>query len=154
MADETAETSSAPEEEQAPAKAQAKATTPRAARRRKKQGKKRGAVAKPQRSYPRVPFNTALEVAQKIKELNGGNPWAPADVANAIGVGARTTNFFYVTAAARDFGLTIGTRDAERIELAPLGRELVYAGNSETERKKRLEAFFKVDVFKKVFEHY
>ncbi len=47
----------------------------------------------------------------KIKELNGGNAWTPADVAAALGMGTKSSDFYYVTAAARDFGLTTGTRD-------------------------------------------
>lgn len=41
-----------------------------------------------------------------------------------------------MTAASRDYGLTIGTRDAEKIALADLGREIVYAPNAETEQRK------------------
>jgi hypothetical protein len=122
---------------------------------RGKQVKKAAApVAKPQRSFPRVTFVSALRIAQRIKELNGGNPWPPEDVARALGVGASTGSFFYITAASRDFGLTVGTRDAERIELTPLGREIVYAPDAESERNKKIEALFKVEVFRKVYEHY
>jgi hypothetical protein len=93
-------------------------------------------------------------VAQKIKELNGGNPWATGEVAKAIGIGPRSTNFFYLIAAARDFGFTIGSRDTERIELAELGREIVYAPNPEVEHAKKLEAFYRIEIFKKVLEYY
>lgn len=68
---------------------------------------------------------------------------------------AKSNNkFFYTAQAARDYGLTIGTRDTEKIELAPLGREIFFAGDEETKRTKMLEAFFSIDVFKRVFEHY
>ena len=56
---------------------------------------------------------------------NGGNPWPPEDVAKAIGLSHRTTRFFYLTAAARDYGLTEGTRDAAQISLTPLGNAVV-----------------------------
>lgn len=90
----------------------------------------------------------------KIKELNGGNPWTPADVAAAIGMGAKSSEFYYVTAAARDFGLTSGTRDTAKIEITDLGREIVYAPNPEVERTKKIEAFSKVELFNKVLKHY
>jgi hypothetical protein len=109
---------------------------------------------KPQRPFPKVLFRNAIQVPLKIKELNGGNPWPPADVANALEVGSSTGHFYYITAAARDFGLTVGTRDSERIEITSLGRQVVYAPDPETERRSKVEAFFKVEIFRKVFEHY
>jgi hypothetical protein len=110
--------------------------------------------ARAKRPYPVTTLAKALGVAQKIKELNGGNPWAPADVAVALGIGAKSPNLFYITAASRDFGLTIGTREAETISLADLGREIVYAPNVEVERQKKIEAFLRIEIFKKVLEHY
>jgi hypothetical protein len=106
------------------------------------------------RPYPRTTFEDALQVALKIKELNGGNPWATSDVATAVGVGAKSPKFFYLTAASRDFGLTVGTRETPRIELAELGREIVYAPNAQIEREKKIEAFLKVPIFKRVLDHY
>lgn len=123
-------------------------------RRRQPKKARTASPTKPQRSFPRVTFVRAIRIAQKIKELNGGNPWPPEDVARALEVGASTGSFFYITASSRDFGLTVGTRDSERIELTPLGRAIVYAPDAESEKNKKIEAFFKVDVFRKVYEHY
>lgn len=125
--------------------------------RRKTGRRKKGAGRPPSRStrpFPKVLLSKALEIAQKIKELNGGNPWTPVQIADAIGMGPRSPDFYYVTAASRDFGLTIGTRDTETIALTELGRELVYAPSPEVERAKKLEAFNKVELFKKVLHHY
>lgn len=114
----------------------------------------KSAVPKPRRPYPFTTLTKALQVAQKIKELNGGNPWAPSDLAEALGIGRKSPNLFYITAASRDFGLTIGTREAETIALAELGREIVYAPNIQVEREKKIEAFLRVGIFKKVLDHY
>jgi hypothetical protein len=65
-----------------------------------------------------------------------------------------TNKFFYVTTAARDYGLTVGTRDTTNIELTDLGRAIVYADNPDTQRQKKIEAFFKVEKFKQVYDHY
>jgi len=65
-----------------------------------------------------------------------------------------TSKFFYVTSAARDYGLTVGTRDTATIALADLGRAIVYADNAEIQRTKKVEAFFKVEKFKQVYDHY
>jgi hypothetical protein len=72
----------------------------------------------------------------------------------SLGVTRNNNKFFYTAAAARDYGLTVGTRDTDKIELAPLGRETFFAGDEETKNKKLLEAFFSIDIFKRVFEHY
>ncbi len=106
------------------------------------------------RPYPRVTLEDSLSVAYKIKELNGGNPWASSQVAVAVGVGAKTDKFFYLTAASRDFGLTIGTRETAEIKLTDAGRDVVYAPNPQVEREKKIEAFLRIAIYKKVLEHY
>jgi len=118
----------------------------------KKSDKKQ--VSSPRRVYPRVTLEKALEVAQKIKDLNGGNPWAPSEIASALNMGPQSPKFFYVTAAARDFGLTTGTRDTQTIELAERGRAIVYAPNPEVEHQKKIEAFLSIGIFQKVLDHY
>jgi len=109
---------------------------------------------KTRRPYPKVMLEKALEVPYKIKELNGGNPWAPAQVAEAVNMSPKTPDFYYLTAASRDFGLTLGTRETLTIALTDFGRELVYAPSPEVERAKKLEAFHKIDLFNKVLLHY
>ena len=61
-------------------------------------------------------------------------------------MGAKSNNFYYITAAARDFGLTIGTRGAAKIELAELGKEIIYAPNPQVEHEKKVEAFLNIEV--------
>lgn len=118
----------------------------------KKLKAKRGRSSRP---YPAKTLEEALVIPQAIREKNNGNPWDTEDVAQAsLGVARRTNNFFYTAAAARDYGLTAGTRDTEKIELAPLGRDIFFAGDDETKKTKLLEAFFAIDIFKRVFEHY
>jgi len=109
---------------------------------------------KQQRPYPKVTIERALQVAIKIKELNGGNPWTPADIADAIEIGPRSPDFYYVTAASRDFGITTGTRDTATIELTDLGREIAYAPSKDAESAKKIEAFHSIDLFARVLKHY
>jgi hypothetical protein len=40
-----------------------------------------------------------------------------------VGIG---NNYFYLTAACRDYGITIGTHESPKIELTALGRIIVY----------------------------
>jgi hypothetical protein len=108
-----------------------------------------------QRPYPQKTLQEALTLPEKIKEKNNGNPWPTTDVASACGyTNLRTGSFILLTTSARDFGLTVGTNSTETIDLATLGREIVYADNPDTERKNKIKAFFSIDVFKKVYEYY
>jgi hypothetical protein len=88
-----------------------------------------------------------------MKENNGGNPWEPEEIRKAIGIG-QGNPWYYLTAASRDYGLTIGTREAAKIALAELGREIVYAPDPETERTLKQQAFLNIEIFKKVLEYY
>ena len=113
----------------------------------------KGKNPKAQRSYPLITIESCLIIAQKIKELNGGNAWTPKAVANAINI--RDTNkLFYYTAASRDFGFTVGTMKATEIALTEFGRATVYAPNPESERLKKIEAFLKIEIFKNVLDYY
>src|SRR5467141_2432435 len=85
-------------------------------------------------SFPRATLEEALKIPYAIKEHNGGNPWEPEEIRKAIGAGTGGNAFFYLTAASRDYGLTTGTKAAEKIALADLGREIVYAPNPEAEK--------------------
>jgi hypothetical protein len=105
------------------------------------------------RSYPIVTVEKCLIIAQKIKEKNGGNAWAPKEVKEAINV-KDTNKFFYHTQASRDFGFTIGTRDSKEIALTDFGRSTVYAPNLQTERTKKIEAFLRIEIFKNVLDYY
>ncbi|BBZ94337.1 hypothetical protein BRDID11004_47600 [Bradyrhizobium diazoefficiens] len=89
-----------------------------------------------------------------IKNNNGGNPWPPSDVANAVGLSVKTPNFFYLAAASRDFGLTEGGRDSKMISLTDAGRDVVYAPSKEEENAALRKALLHVDIFRKVLDYY
>lgn len=116
----------------------------------RKKRKKAPAVDRP---YPRRTLEEALRVPRSIRENNGGNPWAPTEVAKSLEVGM-SAQFFYLTAASRDFGLTEGTRDAQTISLTDLGKQAVYPTSAEAEDEAKLEAFYNVDLFKSLVEYY
>jgi hypothetical protein len=129
----------------------------------KKQRKKAKRVAKArsktafnrlQRPYPRVSLEQALRIPTALKEKNVGNPWPPEDVAKAVGLSKNNPDFFYLAAAARDFGFTDGSRDSQEIKFTDFGRQTVYADSEEDEDLRLREALLKVDIFKKVLEYY
>lgn len=121
---------------------------------KKPTAKKAAKKAPPKRPYPRILLEQALKIPYALKDKNGGNPWPPADVAKSIGLSFKNTDFFYLAAASRDFGLTDGSRDSDNISLTEFGRDLVYAPGKAEEKKKLLEALLKVDIFKKVLDYY
>jgi hypothetical protein len=104
--------------------------------------------------FPRAPLEEALKIPYAIKEHNGGNPWEPDEIRQAVGAGTGGNAWFYLTAASRDYGLTAGTRDAEKIALADLGRDIVYAPDPDAEKALKVRAFLNVDIFKRVLEYY
>ena len=99
------------------------------------------------RPFPRRTLEQALRVPRAIKEKNGGNEWDSKEVAAALGIRAGSANFWYLTAASRDYGLTIGTRDSAVISITDLGRRAVYPGSDEEESGALREAFLMVEPF-------
>ena len=69
--------------------------------------------AKVKWSFPRYTLEQALKLPHGLKEFHGGNPWEPEELRMAIGAPVGNA-WFYLSAASRDYGLTIGTRDADK----------------------------------------
>lgn len=111
------------------------------------------AKAKVKYPFPRATLEKALQIPYSIKEHNGGNPWEPEEIRKAVGTPQGNT-WYYHTAASRDYGLTLGTREAAKIALTDLGREIAYAPDSDTELALKKQAFLSVEIFKKVLEYY
>ena len=103
--------------------------------------------------FPRTTLEKALKIPYAIKDLNGGNPWEPEEIRKAVGT-PQGNSWYYHTAASRDYGLTLGTREAIKISLEELGREIVYAPDPTTELTLKKQAFLKIEIFKKVLEYY
>ncbi|WP_395686211.1 hypothetical protein [Caenimonas koreensis] len=62
--------------------------------------------SKVKRAFPVNSLEDARRVADAIKQYNMGNPWAPGEIATALGMGAGSSTYYYLTAASRDYGLT------------------------------------------------
>ncbi|MCE5322867.1 hypothetical protein LLG46_06060 [bacterium] len=106
------------------------------------------------RQFPINALEEAIRIAQIIRDCNGGNPWAPGEIAKVLKMGERSNNLFYLTASSRDYGLTVGTNRAGKIELTNLGKQIVYPTSPEAEVDALKKAFFNVDLFKAVYDHY
>jgi hypothetical protein len=121
---------------------------------KKKPNKKSSRKAPSKRPFPKDTVLNALRIAEKIKELNGGQPWESKEVAKAVEIGFSTNNFYYLTAAGRDYALTSGTSKTPKIQIAELGRQILYAPDPATEKNKKIEAFLNIPIFKAVLNHY
>ncbi len=115
--------------------------------------KKAPAVAKAKRSFPQSGLEECVKLVNAIKEFNAGNPWAPREIAKVLGVGM-SNNYFYLTAACRDYGLTVGTRDTAKIELTDLGRSLAYPKTPAMQSEALNIAFRNISLFQKVYDYY
>ena len=119
----------------------------------KKTKKKASKPRKAKRNFPHNSIEDCRKIADAIKDLNAGNPWGSADVAKAID-SSMSNPFFYLTASSRDYGLTIGTRNTPKIELADLGKSLVYPKSPDEEYRAIENAFRGIDIFRKVYDYY
>ena len=143
-----------PLKEQSPKKRASKRAGKKSAKKGKKQTTAKTSKAAARRPYPRVTLEQALKVPLALKNNNGGNPWPPEDVANAVGLSVKNTDFFYLAASSRDFGLTEGGRDSQIISLTESGRDVVYAPNKDEEKEALKSALLKVEIFRKVLDYY
>lgn len=109
--------------------------------------------AKAKRSFPLSGLEECVKLVTAIKEYNAGNPWAPKEIAQVLGVGL-SNNYFYLTAACRDYGLTVGTRDTAKIELTDLGRSLAYPKSPVMHSEALNTAFRNISLFQKVYDYY
>ncbi|MGI8804353.1 MAG: hypothetical protein ACR2IN_01405 [Thermoleophilaceae bacterium] len=111
-------------------------------------------TSSPNRPFPRRTLENALRIPRALREHNGGQPWPPAEVARALDLGAQSGNFFYLTSAAKQYGLTEGTSRTSEIALTELGRRAVFPSSAEEERAALRDAFLNVQVFRQVLQHY
>lgn len=111
-------------------------------------------MASKNRPFPRRTLEQALRVPRTLRDKNGGQPWDAAEVAKALNLGPKSANFFYLTSASKQYGLTEGSSQTAEIKLTELGRRAVYPSSAEEERAALRDAFLNVPVFRRVLEHY
>lgn len=113
----------------------------------------KSAVVKAKRTFPQFGLEECHRLVNAIKEFNAGNPWSPKEIAASLNMGTGS-NYFYLTAACRDYGLTIGTRDTAKIELTELGRNLVYPKTPAMLAEALNSSFRNIVLFQKVYDYY
>ncbi len=70
------------------------------------------------------------------------------------GSARKSGNFFYLTSASKQYGLTDGSSQTTELALTDLGRRAVYPSSPEEERTALRDAFLHVQAFRRVLEHY
>jgi hypothetical protein len=63
------------------------------------------------RPFPLNTLEDALSIPNAIKDKTNGNPCDTDLVAKAVDLSKQSAKFYYLCASARDYGLTIGSRD-------------------------------------------
>lgn len=109
---------------------------------------------RPTKPFPSYCIEDALKISKAIAQNNAGNPWDSAQIADAISMGEKSSSYYYLTTASRDYGMTTGTSRGKLIELTSVGRKIVYPENQGQEYASLQQAFFNIDIFKKVYDYY
>ncbi|MFG0246467.1 MAG: hypothetical protein ACF8MF_10520 [Phycisphaerales bacterium JB052] len=106
-------------------------------------------------NFPKHTLEESLRVAQAIEDKYAGHPTEAPHIAKAIGFNkARDWRFLNLLRASSQYGLTEGTGARTSVSLEPIG-EGVVSPSDPSERVKALwKAFYNVDLFKKVDQHY
>ncbi len=107
------------------------------------------------RSFPSFTLEESLVIVNTLKDYNGGNPWTGEEIAHVLGRGAKSPDFYYLTASSRDYGLTEGSSKGKTpISISALGREYLFAESPLAEKVVLEKAMFNVEVFKGVYDYY
>ncbi len=99
----------------------------------------KAAPAKIERPFPRRALDQAYRVPTVIREKNGGNPWPADQIAGALGIAVKSSNFLYIMNSARDFGLIEVIKGADGSNLwglTNLGRQAVYPTRTQSPPKR------------------
>lgn len=106
------------------------------------------------RPYPTQPLQDALPIAQKIQDVNGGNPVETDMLAEAMGTSVKSSLFMQRLKSSAMYGLTIGAHTDEMIELTALGERLTAPGSPEEQAESVRQASLAPDVFRKFYAAY
>jgi len=108
----------------------------------------------PSRPFPSVSLSDALVIPQGIRDHNAGHPMNRILLAGALDMGAASSDYRDLIAAANKFGMITGNYQSETLSLTELG-ERITAPNSEQQRLEGLRAAMEnVALFKKMLDHY
>lgn len=108
----------------------------------------------PSRPFPSVSLSNALVIPQGIRDHNAGHPMNRILLAGALDLGAASSDYRDLIAAANKFGLISGNYNSETLSLTDLGERLTAAESDEARLTAMREAMERVALFKKMLDHY
>jgi predicted nucleotide-binding protein len=108
----------------------------------------------PSRPFPSVSLNDALVIPQGIRDHNAGHPMNRILLAGALDMGAASSDYRDLIAAANKFGLISGNYNSETLSLTELGDKLTAAASEEERLTAMREAMERVALFKRMLDYY
>jgi hypothetical protein len=106
-------------------------------------------------TFPKNSLEDAIKIPKAIEEKNGGNPMRAEMLAKAVGFRQpQDWRFLELLRSSNQYGLVSGSGASATVSLEKVGQDVV-APSSPTQRQQALvEAFRKVDDFKKAEDYY
>lgn len=106
-------------------------------------------------TFPKNTLEDAINIAKAIEEKNAGNPMHSSDLVKAAGFQqSKDWRYLDLLRSANLYGLVSGTGSAANITLEKLGQDIVAPSSPKQRKDALLDAFRKVDEFKKVSDFY
>ena len=105
--------------------------------------------------FPKHTVEDSIKIAQAIEVKNAGKPLDAATLAKYVGF--RKSNdwrFLDLLRSANQYGLVTGTGQTATVSLEKIGTDIVAPSSPQQRQQALAAAFEKVDLFKKVAEHY
>jgi len=118
-----------------------------------KSGKKRK-VALKQTDVPSFSLDEAIRVPTAILDNYAGAVTIPLDVATALNMTPKSSQFKMLTGAAIAYGLTSGGAQADSIEITSLSKRILRPTSEGDDASARKEAFMQPRVIKEFLEKY
>jgi hypothetical protein len=106
-------------------------------------------------NFPKKTLEEALEIPKAIEEKYASNPVDAEDLAKAVGFNkSEDWRFQEQLRSANNYGLVEGSGAKVKVTITEIGSNIVSPVSSSIRQKALMDAFFKVELFKNVYEFY
>jgi len=105
-------------------------------------------------TFPQNTLEEAIKVAQTIEEKNAGKPIRASFLAEVMGYKINDWRFLNLLGSANKYGILEGTGATAIVSLTSIGADIVAPSSPAQRQKALLQAFNKVEQFKRVADFY